>query len=132
MLIISMILMIVISIYMVARRRDILSVYLMAVTVCLVIMFAGIITNIAKIGGYSQEQIVFLFLFEGIQSRLRDWPITLSTLGYSVAIGRTLFPYFLLLTAMECSMIGWVRRKKRKLQLLGLIIPLIFLIYYYR
>ncbi|RRD93616.1 sensor histidine kinase [Clostridiales bacterium COT073_COT-073] len=131
MLIISLSLMTIVSIYMVIRRRDILSIYLLAVTICLVIMFAGIITNIAKIGGYNQEQIVFLFLFEKIQKVLRDWPITLSSLGYSVAIGRTLFPYFLLLTAMECSMIAWVRRKKKKLQLLALVIPVMFLIYYY-
>ncbi len=131
MLIVSIVLMILVSIYMVARRRDVLSIYLLAVTLCLVVMFAGIITNIAKIGGYNSEQIIFLFLFEPIQEALRDWPISLSKLGYLVAIGRTLFPYFLLLVAMECSMIDWIRRKKRGLQILALIIPAFFLVYYY-
>lgn len=131
MLVISIILMIIVSIYMVIRRRDILSIYLLAVSLCLMIMFAGIITNIAKVGGYNQAQIIFLFLFEGVQSYLRDLPISLSSLGYFVAIGRTLFPYFLLLTAMECSMISWVRRKKKLLHLVAFMIPLAFLIYYY-
>ncbi|MDO5725924.1 MAG: HAMP domain-containing sensor histidine kinase [Tissierellia bacterium] len=131
MLILSLIVMLFTSAYIVFRRRDSLSLFLLAICITLIMMFAGVITNIAKIGGLRSESIRLLFFSPIIQKSLRDLPITLGKIGYTVAIGRCLFPYFLVMIALECTMIPFLRRNKRILRLVLFILPLIFLIYYY-
>lgn len=131
MLIIALFIMFVTTLYLVFRRKDILSLYMMLICISFLLMFLGVITTIAKSGGYSQSNLAFLFLDKSIQTFLRDMPITLGMIGYSVAIGRTLFPYFLLLLSIECSMIVWLRRNKKKLIYVLGILPAFYLIYYY-
>ncbi|MDO5717947.1 MAG: HAMP domain-containing sensor histidine kinase [Tissierellia bacterium] len=131
MLILSLIVMLFTSAYIVFRRRDVLSLYLLATCISLIIMFTGVITNVAKIGGLRQESIKLLFLSPSIQKYLRDLPITLGKIGFAVAIGRFLFPYFLNMIALECTMIPFLRRNKKVLGFLLFIPPLLFLIYYF-
>lgn len=131
MLIIALILMTITMIYTYKRKRDVLSLYMLLISFSFFIMFLGVITTIAKIGGFSQESITFLFLDKRIQTFLQYRPITLTSIGYMVAVGRTLFPYLLLLIAIECSMLSWVRRNKLIIKILAFIVPAIFLIYYF-
>lgn len=131
MLIIALILMAITMIYTYRRKRDILSLYMLLISLSFFIMFLGVITTIAKTGGFSRDSITFLFLDKRIQTFLQYRPIPLTTIGYTVAVGRTLFPYMLLLIALECSMLSWVRRNKPIIKILAFIIPAIFLIYYF-
>lgn len=131
MLIIALLIMFITTLYLVFRRKDILSLYMMLICISFLLMFLGVITTIAKSGGYSISNLTFLFLDKRIQTTLQNMPITLGIVGYAVAIGRTLFPYFLLLLSIECSMISILRRNKRKLIYLLAILPTLYLIYYY-
>ncbi len=131
MLILVMMLMVISTIIVASRRRDMLSLFLMALMASFVIMFTGAIIYIAKVGGYSKLQRTFLFLIPEFQTWLQYRPIQLGRLGYLVAIGRSLFPYFLLIIAFEYSMVGWIRRHYRALRVWTLLMPVLFLIYYY-
>lgn len=131
MLIIVMILMVISTIVVASSRRDILSLFLMSLMGSFVIMFSGAIIYIAKVGGYSKLQRTFLFLIPEFQTWLQYRPIPLGRLGYLVAIGRSLFPYFLLLISFEYSMVGWVRRHYKTLRIWAVLPPFLFLLYYY-
>ena len=131
MLILVMVLMIISTVIVAYRRRDTLSILLIALMGSFVTMFSGAIIYIAKVGGYSKLQRRFLFLIPELQTWLQYRPIPLGKLGYLVAIGRSLFPYFLLLIAFEYSMIKWIRKNSWTLRIVTLLLPLIFLIYYY-
>lgn len=131
MLVLVMLLMVISTIIVVSRRRDILSIFLMALMGSFVIMFSGAIIYIAKVGGYSRLQRTFLFLIPQFQTWLQYIPIPLGRLGYLVAIGRSLFPYFLLLIAFEYSMIERVKRNHKVLRVWALLVPVLFLVYYY-
>lgn len=131
MFLIVLILCVVTSVVVVIRRRDILSLYLLGMSVSNLLMLAGVIVYIAKMGGLAATEQVFLFLVPEIQHWLLYLPISMSLLGYAVAIGRTLFPYFLLLVALETSMIAWIRQRGRLIRMLAFVPPAFFLIYYY-
>ena len=131
MLIILLLIMLVTTIYLVFRRKDILSFCVLMICTSFLFIFLGVITTIAKSGGYSKSSIRFLFLDKSIQVFLRNMPVTFGMIGYLVAIGRTIFPYFLLLLAIECSMIVWIRRNRKNLIYILSILPIIYLIYYY-
>ena len=101
------------SVFVAARRRDILSVYLLGLGVSCSLMLLGVIIHIAQMGGVAATEQTFLFLVPEIQRWLQFRPISMSQLGYLVAVGRTLFPWFLLQVGLEVTMIPWVRRRHR-------------------
>ena len=90
------------------RNRE--SLYLLGMCCSLMVQFTGILIFIAKKGGYSKNIISFLFFSQTLRIKLQYLFITLDTLGYIIAIGRYLFPLFLLESALQYSMIGWLRR----------------------
>ena len=90
------------------RNRE--SLFLMGMCCSLMVQFSGILIFIAKKGGYSRNIISFLFFSQTLRIKLQYLFITLDTLGYIIAIGRYLFPLFLLESALQYSMIGWLRR----------------------
>lgn len=90
------------------RNRE--SLFLMGMCCSLMVQFTGILIFIAKKGGYSKNIISFLFFSQTLRIKLQYLFITLDTLGYIIAIGRYLFPLFLLESALQYSMIGWLRR----------------------
>ena len=55
------------------------------------VMMCGVVTYVAKMGGYNTPQRLFLFLLPDLQLWLQGLPIPLGTLGYLVALGRSLF-----------------------------------------
>lgn len=105
MLILVLILCLATSLYVALRRKDSLSLYLLGMSVCNLVMFAGIIVYIAAIGGTAAQQREFLFLVPKLQVWLHALPIPMDRLGYVVAVGRSLFPLFALQAALEATMI---------------------------
>lgn len=119
------------SVFVALRRRDILSVYLLGIGISCSLMLLGIIIHIAQMGGIAATEQTFLFLRPKIKRWLQFRPISMSQLGYLVAVGRTLFPWFLLQVGLEVSMIPWVRRRHKLLRQLSAVIPAAFLVYYW-
>ena len=131
MLIVVLLLCLATSVYVALRRKDSLSLYLLGMSLCSLVMLAGIVVYIAKIGGTAAQQRTLLFLFPGLQTWLLNAPIRLDRLGYLVAVGRSLFPLFVLQAALETTMISLVRRHLRTLRLLSFLFPILSLVYYY-
>lgn len=119
------------SAFVALRRRDTLSVFLFGTGVSTTVMLFGVIVYIAQMGGMAATEQIFLFLLPKIQRWLQFRPIPMSRLGYLVAVGRTLFPWFLLQVGLETSMIPWVRRRLKAARWLSAVIPALFLVYYF-
>ena len=99
----------IISITILMWDRNKLYFLIAALYISCILMFMGLILFFAKSGGLSDSQQVFLFISKAIQNRIKYTAISLDTIGYLVVIGRSLFPLFLLLIAMNYSMINWIR-----------------------
>lgn len=69
-----------------------------------------IIIYISKKGGINPQMTPFLFLNHEIKRFLQYLAIRLSHLGYLMAIGRTLFPLFILKTALKNNMVPRFRK----------------------
>lgn len=131
MLILVLILCLATAVYVALRRRDILALYLLGMSICNLVMLAGIVIYIAKMGGTAAQQRAFLFLVPKLQTWLQFLPLSMDKLGYVVALGRSLFPLFALLAALETTMIPFFRRRLKSLRILACIPPVLWLIYYY-
>lgn len=130
MLILVLILCLGTAVYVALRRRDVLALYLLGMSVSNLVMLAGIVIYIAKMGGTAAQQRAFLFLVPGIQTWLQFLPLSMDKLGFVVAIGRSLFPLFALLAALETTMIPFFRRRLKSLRILACIPPALWLTYY--
>lgn len=131
MLILVLILCLGTAVYVALRRRDILALYLLGMSVCNLVMLTGIVIYIAKMGGTAAQQRAFLFLVPELQTWLQFLPLPMDKLGYVVAVGRSLFPLFALLAALETTMIPFFRRRLKSLRILSCVIPALWLVYYY-
>ena len=85
--------------------------YLLGMCLSLLLEFSGILIFIAKKGGYSPELMQFLFFSMAFKTKVQYLYITLAQLGYLIALGRYLFPLFLLEMAMSYSMLSALRRR---------------------
>src|SRR5699024_6921889 len=128
MLIILMLFLIVSSILVLLVKRNKETSYIFCMCISVAVLIIGNMLYIAKKGGISDKLQNFYFFSPVIKSYAQYFLITLDSLGYMVAIGRYLFPIFLLLLAIHYSGIEWINRNKviRKLILLPLVISLIF------
>lgn len=106
------------------------SLYLMGLCVSLMLEICGVMIFIAKKGGISLEVVHFLYFSKAVQTRLQYFLITLNQLGYLIAIGRFLFPLFLVEMALKLSMVPAIRRNGR-LQLFAALVPAAMLILYF-
>lgn len=111
-------------------KRDKRTSALLGMCFSFIIMFIGIIIYLAKTGGLSPEQKFFLFFDTRIQRRLSYLIFPLRRLGYMIAVGRCLFPPFLLLVAMSYSMIPAVLRFQKR-NWLVMVLPVLSLVVYY-
>lgn len=98
---------------------------------CLSLMFeiSGVMIFIAKKGGISAEVVDFLYFSKAIQGKIKYFLITLDQLGYLIALGRILFPLFLLEMALNYSMIRAIRAS-RTWNRIAVLIPLCMLFIY--
>lgn len=97
-----------ILICMVKKSKE--SMWLLGICITLMLEICGVMIFIAKKGGISKEVLGFLYFSVKIQSALEYFLITLDQLGYLIALGRTLFPFFFLGLAMNYSMIPLIRK----------------------
>lgn len=130
MLIILMLFLFLTSIFVLILKRNRETFYIFGMCMSLAIMFSGILLYIAKKGGISRELQEFLFLNLEIKTHIQYFLIDVYDMGYIIAIGRHLFPMFLLFLALHFSMIPWLQRNywvKR----LTFVMPIFTLIIYY-
>lgn len=131
MLILSLIMLGFITLFLFLTKRNGLSINLLGMSVALIIMYIGVIIYIAKMGDFKGGERIFMFIFVGLEKFLKQLSWTLSTIGLFVAVGRTLFPFFLIKVAFEITTIPIVRRNRRLLSIIFLIPTILLLIYYY-
>src|SRR5699024_9803602 len=100
------------AVFAVVRRKK-EYVLLCALAASLVVYLWFMLTYIAKKGGIAEPLSTVLFVTAGFRHRLQYSILTLQQLGYGVAVGRFLFPFLFLLTALEYSSSPrtfWLRR----------------------
>ena len=112
MLIILTISLVIASVWIVCAKRTKESRFLLGLCISLMLEIFGIMIFIAKKGGISTEVLLFFYCSKQVKAKLQYLMITLNQMGYLVAIGRTLFPLFLIELAMSYSMTGIVRKNK--------------------
>ena len=112
------------------RKRNMESFFLSGMCISLMLEFCGILIFAAKKGGYSRDMLEFLFVSMRLKTKIQYLVIPLNLIGYLIALGRYLFPFFLLQIAMRYSMISVIRRDSR-IKWLSAILPAVFLIIYY-
>lgn len=105
------------------------SIYLFGICFSLMLEIIGVMIFIAKKGGISHEVMTFLFFSKGMQTKIRYMYITLNQLGYMIALGRILYPLFLLKFACCYSMIPFIK-KDYIIKKLLYIIPIFSLVIY--
>ncbi len=130
MLLIVLLFLAVSSLSLFFMKRDQHTVCLLGLCFSFILMFVGIMIYLAKTGGLSLEQKIFLFFDTKIQRRLSYLIFPLRRLGYMIAIGRYLFPPFLLLIAVNYSMVPAVLRLKKKAAAV-FFLPFVTLLTYY-
>ncbi len=130
MLIILVVILVIVSILACISKRIKESFYLSGMCLSLAVMLTGILIYIAKKGGISRELNNFFFLSYEIKTKIQYLLILLDQLGYIIAIGRYLFPLFLMLLSLHYCMIPWIRDRQK---LLGFVyvLPLGTLLVYY-
>ncbi len=118
------------SIAIVFLRRDKQTKLLLGLCISFVCMFVGIIIYLAKTGGLQTGQKFLLFFDTRIQRKLSYMIFPLRRLGYLIAVGRTLFPGFMLMIALNES---WSQKiiKYRKWDFAVMILPVVTLVLYY-
>lgn len=130
MLFVVLFFLIISSIAIALLRRNKHTILMLGLCISFVCMFVGIIIYLAKTGGLRTGQKFLLFFDSGIQRKLSYMIFPLQKLGYLIAIGRTLFPGFLLMIAVNYSMHPKFSRLK-KYDLLIMLMPILTLILYY-
>lgn len=89
------------------REREVVAI--MGLLLRLVMTVGAVIIYIAKKGGIEDEFIVFFFINKGVRDSLRYLPWTLNQLVFLLAVGRCLFPYYLLKVAFSYSLSPFAR-----------------------
>lgn len=112
------------------RKRNMESFFLSGMCISLMLEFCGILIFAAKKGGYSREMLEFLFVSMKLKTSIQYLVIPLNLIGYMIALGRYLFPFFLLQIAMRYSMISIIRRDSL-IKRLSAVLPVVSLVVYY-
>lgn len=103
---------------------------LSALAASLVVYLLFTLIYIAKKGGIGDQLSFVLFITPGFRTRLQYIQLTLPQLGYGMALGRYLFPWLFLLTALDQS--GTTRtRSLPRYACLTAVLPAVSLILYH-
>lgn len=130
MLIILMLFLIIASILVLILKRNMETFYLLGMCLSLTTMLSGVLIYIAKKGGITQELQRFFYFTINLKTKIQYYEITLDHLGFIIALGRYLFPMFLLLMALHYSVVPWIRRNYW-IKRIVIIIPVLTIIAYY-
>ena len=106
------------------------SIYLFGLCLSLMLEICGVMIFIAKKGGISSEIINLFYFSKEIKNKIQYFLITLDQMGFLIALGRTLFPLFLIEFAMSYSMIPFIRKNLWISKAVALL-PMITLVLYY-
>lgn len=104
---------------MVKKSKE--SMWLLGICITLMLEICGVMIFIAKKGGISKEVLGFLYFSTKIQSALEYFLITLDQLGFLIALGRTLFPFFFLGLAMNYSMVPLIRKNNWLMKIIAVL-----------
>lgn len=130
MLIILLFLLITISLSLLIIKRNREVLYLFFMCLSLTLMVVGTLIYIAKKGGISSELQSFFFINQSIKFKMQYMFIKLSDLGFLIAIGRYLFPMFLLLLALH--FVPLIQNKIRIIsKAITIAIPVMTILIYY-
>jgi len=129
MLIILTFVLVIISAWMAFAKRTKENGFLFGLCVSLMFEVCGVMIYIAKKGGVSSELIPLFYFSKEVKKWVQYLMITLNQLGCLIALGRTLYPLFLIKLAMSYSMVSWIRRNKW-LPRLTLVFPVVTLLLY--
>lgn len=129
MLIILVVCLVLASIFIVCLKKDKEPMLLLCLCLSLMFEIAGVMIYMAKKGGISYEVMQFFYFTNAIQIRIRYFLISLSQMGFLIALGRTVFPYFLLHLALQYSMIPIIRTNQWIYKAI-IILPILTLILY--
>ena len=110
-------------------RRNRQSALFMMLCISFCIMLIGVIIYLAKTGGLMTGQKFLLFFDTRLQRKLAYMVFPLKRLGYLVAVGRTLFPGFMLMVALETSQ-SYKIVKMKKYSAWTMLLPAVTLIMY--
>lgn len=130
MLMVMMVFLIIIASSILLLKRNKETFYLFFMCLSLFAMLLGTFIYIAKKGGISTELQSFFFISDGIKYKFQYMLIQLDHLGFLIAVGRSLFPMFLLLLALHYSVHPFVKRQKW-LTYTVMMVPLFTLVIYY-
>ncbi|MGN0349970.1 MAG: sensor histidine kinase [Roseburia sp.] len=130
MLLILVFCLVVASVLLILYKRDRDSFLLFGLCISLLLEIGGVMIFIAKKGGISQEVVNFLYFSKHIHQKIQYFLITLNQLGYVIAVGRSLFPFFLMEIALSYSMIP-ILRKNKIWQWIVAVIPVTMLLVYF-
>lgn len=129
MLIILTITLVAASVLILCVKKSRESMYMFGLCLSLMLEICGVMIFIAKKGGVSQEVMRFLYISPAIRVKIQYFLITLNQLGFLIALGRTLFPFFLLELSMCYSMIPLIR-KNTWIQKAAAVLPAVALALY--
>lgn len=121
---------IIVSIVLLIIRFNRESLLLFGMVISSGFFFFGLLIYIAKKGGIGREMEWLFYLSHSIKTWLQYRVITLGQMGYIVAVGRYLFPLFLIWLAIYYSLSPWLRNL-RKYAIYFLILPIMSLILYF-
>lgn len=113
-----------------SRKRSKKFFSLSGMCICLVLEFCGILFFAVKKDGCPREMLEFLFMSMQLKTAIQHLSIPLNIIGYMTAIGRYLFPFFLLQIAMRYSVIFGIRRKSL-IKKISAVLPAVSLVIYY-
>ncbi len=112
MLIVLAVCMVIASVVIACAKKNKESFFLLGLCLSLMLEICGVMLFIAKKGGISAEVMQFFYFSKEVKNKIQYMMITLNQMGYLVALGRVLFPFFLIEMAMSCSMISVIRMNK--------------------
>ncbi len=127
-LLLVLLLMIMETIILIARRSK-GSLFVFLSSTSLLLFISSVLIYIAKKGGITQMTSMLLFGPFGVRRWMQYLVLTLGQLGYIVAIGRYLFPFFILFSAISFSYFPLALKLKRHWWILS-IFPIISLVLY--
>lgn len=124
-----MMLITIISFVIMLFKRNRETFYIFMVCLTLAIFIIAELMYIAKKGGISQGVEVFYYLTNEVRLEFQYYAILLKNLGFLLAVGRFLFPLYLILLAVTYSAIPFLRRNSW-IKYLFYILPLVSILLY--
>ncbi len=121
---------VIVSVLILFVKKSKESIYLFGLCLSLMLEICGVMIFIAKKGGISSEIMHFFYFSREIKSKIQYFLITLNQMGFLIALGRTLFPLFLIEFSMSYSMIPFIRKNLWIYKAVA-VLPVITLVLYF-